>query len=102
VWSQIFGFDSELGSVAFRVIPRHSGASWSHLGLIAPLGGDLYSCFSESFASSVIETPSAAAMSRAVAQVGLAWPASIWESVGIAIPACSARVSCVSFFFSRS
>lgn len=81
MWSQIFGSVSELGSVAFRAIPRRSGPSWSHPGLIAPLGARLYSCFSDSFASSVIETPSAAAMSRAVAQVGFALPASMWESV---------------------
>lgn len=81
MWSQILGFGSESGSVAFRVIPRRSGPLWSHPGLIAPLGDGLYLCFSESFASSVTETPSAAAMSRAVAQVGFALPASICESV---------------------
>lgn len=81
MWSQILGFDSELRSIAFRAIPRRSGASWSHPGLIAPLGGGLYSCFWESFASSPIETPRAAAMSRAVAQVGFALPASMCESV---------------------
>ena len=81
MWSQIYGFVSESCSVAFRAIPRRSGVSWSHPGLIAPLGGGLYSCFSESFASSATETPSAAAMSRAVAQVGFALPASMCESV---------------------
>ncbi len=81
MWSQIVGFVSELGSVGFRAIPSRSGVSWSHPGLIAPLGGSLYSCFSDSFASSVIETPNAAAMSRVVAQVGFALPASMCESV---------------------
>jgi hypothetical protein len=37
--------------------------------------------------SSPIVTPSAAAMSRTVAQVGLLLPPSIIESVGIAMPA---------------
>jgi len=40
-----------------------------------------YSCFSESLASSLIETPNAVEMSRTVAHVGLASPRSMSDSV---------------------
>jgi hypothetical protein len=73
VWSQILGSGSETGPVGFRAIRRRP----ARCGFIAPLGGSFYSCFSESFASSPIETPRAVAISRTVAQVGLAKPRSI-------------------------
>jgi len=42
LWSQMRGWRLELRSVAFLAIPRRSGASWSHSGLI--LGGSSLPC----------------------------------------------------------
>jgi hypothetical protein len=73
VWSQIFG-SGESRSVAVRAIPRRSRLSWSASWSHRAARRGLYSCFSESIASSPIETPRAVAISRTVAQVGLAKP----------------------------
>jgi hypothetical protein len=103
VWSQIFGSDSESHSDAFRAIPRRSGASWSHPGLIGdPASREGYWCFSESFARLATDTPSAFAIPSTVAQDGLPSPRSIKESMFLVIPASPARVSKLSPCLLRS
>jgi len=87
--------------IAFRALPSDSeafrGASVSFLSHFSPALS-----LSASFARSPIETSRAAATSRTVAQVGLAWPRSMRDSVGSAIPALSASAVCVEPPFSRS
>ena len=73
------------------------------LGIDSDLAQRLYSSsLSDSFASSAIDTSSAAAIPQTVPHVGLAKPRSIRDRVPIVTPAWGARASWVAPRFSRS
>ncbi len=90
---------------AFLTLPSGSGA-FREVGVSSVSHSEEarwgYWCFSESFASSLIETPNAAEMSRTVAQVGLASPRSMSDRVFGLISDRGASSSWVSPRFCRS